>query len=108
MKNINNEVFLNKISQRINNGEFDSMFVVPFMTRNLLISSIKNHLNERELDGRVRVLTDKEISDCIKETKEIATEILKAYIANKFMEITEDGLVYTELGLQAVKYSKSQ
>lgn len=106
MKNINNEVYLNKITQRVNNGDFDSMLVVPFMTRNLFLSSIKNHLNERETNGRARVLTDLELKDCIHETQETAVEILQSYIKNGLMEITDEGLAYTELGLQAVKHSK--
>ena len=106
MKNVNNEVYLNKITQRVNNGDFDSMLVVPFMTRNLFLSSIKNRLNERETNGRARVLTDLELKDCINETQETAVEILQLYIKNGVMEITDEGLAYTELGLQAVKYSK--
>ena len=106
MKNINNDVYLSKVTQRINNGDFDSMLVVPFMTRNLFLSSIKNRLNEREENGRARVLTDNELKESIVDTQATAVEILQSYIANGFMEITDEGLAYTDLGLQAVKYSK--
>ena len=107
MKNINNDVFLSKITQRISNGDFDSMLVVPFMTRDLFLVSIKNHLNERETNGRARVLTDNEIKDCLLESEETANEITNAYIKNGILEVTDEGLQYTALGLLAVKHAKA-
>jgi len=47
MKNLNNDVFLNKITQRIKNGDFDTQLSLPFMTKELLYISIKNKLQKK-------------------------------------------------------------
>jgi hypothetical protein len=47
MKNINNDVFLNKITQRIKNGDFDTYLTFPLMTRELLFLSIKARITKK-------------------------------------------------------------
>lgn len=103
MKNINNSVFFNKISQRIKRGEFDQYFTLPFMTKELLITSIKGRLDKKISTGATPILSDLDVQDCIQETKETALNILSLYIKNEFIEITENGLEFTKKGYDAIK-----
>jgi hypothetical protein len=104
MKTINNEVFLNKITQRINAGDFDVYFTLPFMSKNLLLSCIKERLNKKITTGGTPILSDADIKDCIAEVKETAVNIISIYIKLGFIIRTENGFEFTEkmnLGIKA-------
>jgi hypothetical protein len=103
MKNINNEVFLNKIAERIKDGDFDMYLTLPFMTRELLFSSIKGRIDKKLATGGTPLLSDTEIRDCISETRETATFIVALYLKLEFMEKTETGFIFTEKGQKAIK-----
>jgi len=103
MKNINNDVFLNKINQRIKKGDFDAYLTLPFMTRDLLSVSIKERLTKRITSGGTPILNDNEIKDCIAETKETALHIILLYIRLGFMIKTETGYELTEKMQLAIK-----
>jgi hypothetical protein len=103
MKNINDDVFLNKINQRIKNGDFDVYFTIPFMTRDLLYSSLKGKINKKISTGGTPILNDAEIKDCISETKETAANIIAVYIKFGFIIRTELGFEFTEKVYQAIK-----
>jgi len=96
MKNINDGVFLNKINQRIKNGDFDVHFTIPFMTRDLFFSSIKGRINKRIISNGTPILSDIEIEDCIKETKETAINIIALYIKLGFIIRVGTGFQFTE------------
>ena len=103
MKNINNDVFLNKITQRIAAGDFDTYLTLPFMTRNLLVSSIKGRLDKKINTGGTPILSDTEIKDCLAEIKETAANIISIYVKLGFMIRTDTGWEFTKLGDLAVK-----
>jgi len=103
MKNINKNVFLNKISEKIKQGEFDIYLTIPFMSRDLLFYSIKGRIDKKIDTGGTPILSDAEIKDCISEAKETATNIIACYIKNGFMKRTEEGLEFTEKGYLAIK-----
>jgi len=103
MKSINNDVFLNKISQRIKNGDFDVYLTVPFMTRDLLSHVIKGRLDKKITTGGTPILSDTEIKDCLAETKETAVNIIATYLKLGFMVRTETGFEFTEKGYLAIK-----
>jgi len=105
MKNANGEVFLSKISQRINNGDFDVYLTVPFQTKELLFASIKTRLVNKILAAGSAVLTDHEIRECIKESENSALDIIGLYFKLGFIEKTEDGINITETGYTAIKQS---
>jgi len=103
MKSINNDVFLNKIAQRIKNGDFDVYFTIPFMTRDLLSHAIKGRLDKKITTGGTPILSDTEIKDCLAETKETAVNIIATYLKLGFMVRTETGFEFTEKGYLAIK-----
>ncbi len=68
----NNKVFLNNIQNRINDGEFDQHFTMPFMNRKLLTAAIKGKIERRLEKGGTPILTDAEIVESIQDAKETA------------------------------------
>lgn len=107
MKNINNNVFFNKINERINHGDFDVYLTVPFMTRSLLLSSIKGRLNKKIETAGTPILSDAEIKDCLSEVKETALHVIATYMQLGFIVRTEAGIEFTEKGLLAIKTSRT-
>lgn len=105
MKNINNNVFFNKINERINNGDFDVYLTLPFMSRALLLSSIKGRLKKKNETAGTPILSDAELRDCIEEVKETALHIIATYLQFGFIEKTETGIQFTEKGILAIKNS---
>ena len=103
MKNINNNVFLNKISQRVKNGDFDAYLTLPFMTRELFISSIKGRIDKKIATGGTPILSDTELRDCLAETKETAVSIIAIYLKMGFMIKTEEGYEMTDKMQLAIK-----
>jgi len=103
MKTINNDVFLNKISERIKNGDFDTYLTLPFMTRNLLQTTIKAKLNKKIKSGATPILNDTEIRECLNDVKETALNIIMCYIKNGFIIRTENGFEFTKKGYLAIK-----
>jgi ABC-type uncharacterized transport system permease subunit len=96
MKNINNSVFLNKITQKIERGEFDSYLTLPFMTRVILLNNIKSKINKKLITGGTPILSDSEIKESINDIKETALNIILIYMKLGFIERTENGLEFTD------------
>jgi hypothetical protein len=103
MKKINDDVFLSKITQRINSGDFDVYFTIPFMTRDLLFHCVKGKLDKKITTGGTPILNDNDLKDCLEEVKETALNIIACYIKNGFMVRTETGLEFTEKGNLAIR-----
>jgi hypothetical protein len=103
MKNINNDVFLNKIMQRIKNGDFDAYLTLPFMTRDLLVTTIKGKLTKKVETGGTPILSDADLKDCIADVKESAVYIVAIYLKLGFIIKTETGYEFTPKGNLAVK-----
>jgi len=107
MSNTNNMVFFHKISEKIKNGDYDEYFTIPFMSKELLISSIKVKVLKKLAKGMAPVLTDAELMLCVQEVKETAVNIFSLYLQSGIIEKTEDNKSYqvSNLGKIAIKQS---
>ena len=103
MKNINNDVFLTKINERIMEGDFDVYLIFPFMSRDLLYANIKNKIAA----GGHPILSDPEIKTCIAEVKETALYVIALYLKLGFIEKTKDGYEFTRKGQIAIKAART-
>ena len=108
MKSVNNDVFLNKIGQRIKNGDFDTYLTLPFMTKNLLYINIKEKINKKLSTGATPILSDNEIKECIEDVKEAATYIVAIYLKLGFMERIETGFQFTEKGKKIIRIANKK
>lgn len=105
MKNVNETVFLNKIYEKIKNGEYDEYMTIPFMSRNLFYSSLKTKLNKKISSGGSPILNDSEIKDCLNEIKETAVYIVWIFLKLGFIEKDGENFKFTDKGNQALKTS---
>jgi len=103
MKNINNNVFFSKIQQRVKNGDFDAYLTLPFMTRDLFLTSVKGRLDKKIATGGTPILSDADLKDCLAETKETASYIVALYLKLGFIVRTETGFELTEKMQTAIK-----
>jgi hypothetical protein len=100
----NNNVFLSKIGEQIQNGEFDKYLTMPLMTKELLYSSIKARIQKKIENKATPVLNDAEIVDAIEDAKETAGFTFEIFLKVGFLEKVEDGgYQLTKLGKFATK-----
>ena len=66
------QVFLNKVKDKINKGDYDSDINVPFMSKATVYSSIKARVDKKLETGATPLLFDSEIKDAIKDAKDVA------------------------------------
>jgi len=103
MKNQQTEVFLNKISSKIKNGEFDESLTIPFLTKELLFSSIKARIDKKIETGGTPLLTDAEIKDAVKDAKDAAVSTAYMFIKNKILVKGVDGYELSDVAKKALK-----
>jgi hypothetical protein len=72
MNNESAQVFLNKVKEKINKGDYDSEITVPFMSKATVFNSIKARVDRKLETGGTPLLNDAEIKDAIKDAKELA------------------------------------
>lgn len=102
---MSNTVFLHLISEKIMEGDYDKYFTIPFMSKELLISTIKNKLDKKIAKSVTPMLTDSEVILCINEVKETAANVFMLYLNEGFIEKTEEGYDLTNKGRIAIKES---
>lgn len=89
------KIFLKKIDERIQNGEFDKSISI-FVSKNLIRSSIKARVLKKVETDAIPILSDAEIKEAIKDAKEIGAFTAKIFFENGFIEKTEDGYKVSE------------
>ncbi|MFA5153528.1 MAG: hypothetical protein WC554_13270 [Clostridia bacterium] len=105
----NNNVFLAKITEKLKRGDFDKYLTIPFMTKELLLISIKAKFARKLESGGTPVLNDAEVKDCIIQAKETAAITCAIFSKFGFIERTDDGFRLTDKGnkmMSALKYIK--
>ena len=103
---INNNVFLTRIIDKIKLGDYDQYLTLPFMTRELLLTSLKAKFERRLETGGTPILSDDEIQDCILQAKETAAMTCSIFAKFGFVERTEDGFKLTDKGELALRIRK--
>src|ERR1035437_2939454 len=97
-------VFLTKISEKIQNGEFDEHLILPLMTKELLHSSVKARINKKIETRATPVLNDAEVLDAIEDAKETAGSTMMIFLQLGLMEKNDKGgYQLTKLGKLATK-----
>jgi hypothetical protein len=105
MTETNNRVFLNKIAQRIKEGDFDKYLNFPFMTKELLYTRIKDRIEKKITTGGTPILTDTEVKECIEECRITAKETFVLFYKEGYIIRTENGYELTHNGEIAAKAS---
>jgi len=88
-------IFLKKIDERIQNGEFDKSISI-FVSKNLIRSSIKARVIKKIETNAIPILTETEIKEAIKDAKEIGAFTAKIFYESGFIKRTEEGYSVSE------------
>ena len=99
------DVFIEKIIARIDTGEFDAQFTLPFMTKKLMKAVVRGKINKRAENGSAPVLNDADLKTIIEEMKEGAGSAFYLFVTYGILEKTEEGYQLTNKGLKAIKES---
>mgnify|MGYP000955445183 CR=1 FL=1 len=100
------KVFLSKIQESINKGDYDKYMTVPFMSKKLLYAAIKAKVVSKEARGNNPILTDSEIKECINDAKETAAYTAAVLFRTGILEKGEDGkLCVSKKGQIAIRDS---
>ena len=86
----NNTVFLKNMQNKIDKGEYDKYFKIPFMTKKLFFASLKSRIERRIEKGGTPILTDAEINESIEDVREAAGSTFGVLLHHKILEKTED------------------
>jgi len=103
MENPNNKVFLSKIAQRIKDGDFDKYLILPFMTKELFYTRIKDNIDKKISTGGTPILNDAEVKECLEETKKTAVAIFALFIKEGMIIRTDDDYELTPKGELAIR-----
>jgi hypothetical protein len=101
------QVFLNRIKDKIEKGEFDKELTVPFMKKDSIYASIKARVLKKLETGGTPLLTDTEIKDAIHDAKEVAAISLEIFSKIGILKKIDGEWVVTPAGEKLLKYVKS-
>jgi len=106
MKNSENQnVFIVKVHQRINEGMYDHLLTKPFMTRELLFYSIKTKFDTRVESGGTPILSDAEIKDAISAATETVGYTTSLFLKHKILIIGKDGKYeFSDIAKRALRW----
>lgn len=100
--NEQSKVFLTKMKEKIQNGEYDNS-VSLFVSRELIYSSIRARVLKKIETGATPLLTQSEIKDAIKDAKETGDFIVSIFLDNGILETTSEGINLSEKGFKMTK-----
>jgi len=98
MNTESSHVFLNKMKEKIDKGDYDNEITVPFMKRETIYASVKARITKKLETGGTPILTDAEIKDAIHDPKEAAAISLALFTKLGIVEKTEEGWDVTPKG----------
>ena len=97
------DVFLQRTREKIDNGEYDEMLDLPFMSRKKLVDNIENKVNKREDKGLTPILTETEIHEMLKDMRAAAVETVGVFLRLGILEESDGKIRITRAGLAAIK-----
>jgi hypothetical protein len=89
------KIFLNRILDRIDSGEFDEHLNIPFASRKLLKSLVESKMAKKVETAATPVLSDTDIWNCVSEVRETAAYTASVLFKNGLLVKGEDGVVDT-------------
>ena len=99
------DVFLEKIIARIDNGEFDDQFTLPFMNKKLMTAVVRGKINKRADKGVAPMLSEADLKMVIEEMREGAGSAFYLFVAYGILEEVEDGYQLSKKGKIALRES---
>jgi hypothetical protein len=101
------KLILDNLIKEVKDGKYDEHLSIPFMSRELIITSFKGKIQKKIESGGTPVLTDSDIKNCIQDAKESCGAAFHLYEKFGFIEKLEDGTFeITKKGKLAIKHSQ--
>jgi len=100
------QVFLKKIKEKIAKGDFDNDISVPFTNKQLVYASIKSRIDKKIETGGTPLLSDTEIREAIKDTKEVAAITFEIFKKTGIIVKTEEGWDLSPIGRKIMPHIK--
>jgi len=97
------ERFLKDIKQAIQYGEYDDILIEPFMSKELLYSSIESRIKSKVSSSGTPTLTENELKTIIEDVKETANITFCIFCKLEILKRTETSYQLTEKGKKLIK-----
>jgi hypothetical protein len=91
------DIFLGRVMERIDRGDFDSQLEIPFASRKLLKSLVTQKMNRKVETNATPVLSDVDLDECVKEVRETAAQTAGLFLWAGILEKSEEGLKVSEV-----------
>jgi len=98
----NKNIFLDSIKKRIEQGEFDKEFKIPFMNKKLMYDVIKGKINKKIKTDRTPMLTEADLKIILEEMKEASGSAFYLFVQYGILEETEEGYQLSSKGKKAL------
>lgn len=89
-------IFLNRAYERVDSGEFDSKLQIPFASKKLLKSLLKQMMTNKLNTGSTPVISDLDINDAVDQVRESAAHTLKTFMENGIIKRVDNKLEISE------------
>jgi len=86
------KIFLDRILERIDNGEFDEHLKLPFASKKLLKILVQSRMERKVESGTTPVISDRDIFDYIEELKETSAVTAGIFLKAGILIKGENGL----------------
>ena len=90
------DIFLGRVMERIDRGDFDSQLEIPFASRKLLKALVTQKMEKKVETNATPVLSDLDLDECVKEVRETAANTLGVFLWAGILEKTEEGVKVTK------------
>lgn len=90
------DIFLSRINDRINRGEFDDKLNIPFASRKLMKTVVEAKMAKKVETGATPVFSDTELNECVEEVRETAASTAAIFLEIGLLEKGDEGLKVSE------------
>ena len=84
------KIVLTRINARIDNGEFDNEFNLPFMSKKMFKKLVTHKIEKEVSEGGNPVLSNTDLKTIIEDLRETARETFKIFLENGILEVDEN------------------
>jgi len=93
MKEDTAKIFLDRVLNRIDSGEFDEHLNIPFASRKLLRSLVESKMAKKVETNSTPVLSDTDLWNCVAEVRETAAHTASVFVKKGILVNDENGVL---------------
>lgn len=93
MKQEKVKIILDRIMERIDNGEFDKDLKIPFASKKMLKGLVESKMDIKLETNSTPILSDNDLDECVKEVRETAAHTASIFVKKGILVPDEDGIL---------------